>query len=643
MKKALLAIGLILIIGLMFYLTKPNSKDSIVNSNTNPDSTASVPAKAAKSNSITPVTIDTASCDTDELFAALDQLKQQRNDSIKALISADLEAKQLSDMVKTHLRDHQLSQEIYTEELPVIANATPEQESLNLFRNQREQIEDLMMSAWAGQSIESVNQFLKGELAPLNPNSKLHKHFLINLISMSGEKQTLEAINKLFSEEGPLDPEVAPAIITAVDDPKLLKQFLARVTDINKPVSNNGFFMHSNRSKPLLQTAMDNKKVAAAEVLLELGVKPTANNNRISFNYFFRNNPDGIGLIHKLLDRGYQPMNASSAENFARQLQAQHPDLAARVNAIGDQMKQQQANNFANLPQDFKGIIDDFKAQHDPLNKQYLECLSNNSSRKPAIPPYQPIDTAQIETEIDQMVQQKVAYEQIIASLAAMNKETVEHGYRYLTRLRNSQNNSNVDMMSMPEEVRTLIGMMRKEQWTEMVEFLQSKPIDASWEITPATMVGAMIDKNAPESAILQMVRISDKSDVKLLNQALQKPELLKRLAGYGFNLNATGVSNKNLFYQVVRRNMESQIDFLVAQGVALTSDPYGYDALDMLLRKSHVSENLYKKLNAIGFPLTEHHLDYTLYLKTYYPERYDKIIAAWPALEVEGEWKPKS
>ncbi|MRX27830.1 hypothetical protein [Kangiella sp. HZ709] len=643
MKKALLALSLILIFGLMFYLTKPNNKDFIVSSYNHSDTTASASITSPPVNSIKPVTIDTASCDTDELFAALDQLKQQRNDSIKALISADLEAKQLSDMVKTHLRDHQLSQEIYTQELPVIANTTPDQESLNLFRNQREKIEDLMMSAWAGQSDESIDQFLKGELAPLNPDSKLHKHFLINLIAMSGEKQTLDAINKLFTEDGPLDPEVAPAIITAVDDPKSLKQFLGRVTDINKPVSNNGFFMNSNRTKPLLQTAMNNKKVAAAEILLELGVKPSTDNNRISFNYFFRNNPDGIGLLNKLLDRGYQPMNASSAENFAHQLQEQHPDLAARVTAIGAQMKQQQANNFANLPQDFKEIIDEFKAQHVPLNKQYLECIANNSSRKPAIPPYQPIDTAKIEADIDQMVMQKIQYEQIIASLAAINKETVEHGYRYLRRLRNTQNVSRSDMQSMTQEVRTLIGMMRKEQWTEMVEFLQKSPIDANWEITPATMVGAMIDKNAPESAIIQMVRISDKSDVKLLNQSLQKPELLKRLAGYGFNLNATGVSNKNLFYQVVRRNMESHIDFLVAQGVALTSDPYGYDALDMLLRKSYVSENLYKKLNAIGFPLTEHHLDYTLYLKTYYPQRYEKIIAAWPDLEVEGEWKPKS
>ncbi len=641
MKKTLIGLFIIFIAGFMIYFTRP--------SQTQPQTSQPSEAKSNHSQLIEhnidthSEPVDVEKCDSKAMVQALDKLKEERNKALKAIVGDVISAEQLSNVVKRELSDYQLSQEIKPNPQQKLPEQTPEQLSLSEFQQNRKLSEDLMMGALAGQSALYVDKFLAGDLAPLNANSSLHKVFLVNVIAMAGEQDTFDAINGLYAKEDKLAPELTTAIIQGISDPKRLTQLLSRIPDINQTVNQAGAIFGSDRNRTPIQLAVMNRKFAAAQVLLQLGAKPSKNTRTAAMNYFYQvDNDETIELIRNMLNRGFQPTNSSSAKTLASNLKKMDSELSGRVEAIAQQLKSQEAIEFNNLPIEFRQIVETYQAKHEPLNKQYLQCLAQESQNKPKIPPYQSIDKKKVEQEIDLLIAQKVEYTQIIATLAAQNKETVEHGYSYLKRLR-VQKNHHLDVSNMPKEVRTLIGLLKDEKWDELIKFMQRADLNNSWEITAGTMIGAMIEKNAPEAAIAAMAEISDKNDIKLLNQAIHDQELLKRIAHYGFNMNATDQSNKNLFYQAVRTNNIPQIDFLLSQGVSMTSDPYGYDAVDLLLRKKKANSDLIKKLAHVGFPVSEDHLDYSLYLKSYYPGRYQKLIESWPDLEVEGQWQPKS
>ncbi|NVJ65787.1 MAG: ankyrin repeat domain-containing protein [Gammaproteobacteria bacterium] len=642
MKKALVGILIVLVVALMVYLTKPNSESIQTTNKVANDSSSVQDTAAVVKPSVTNHLVSEGKCDSEAMVKALEQLKTARDKELKALAGKVMSAEQLSQIVKRELRDYQLSQEIYTEKAKEPVAQSTEQQALAEIRKDKELMDDFMMATWAGQSQGYLTKFMAGEMAPLDANSDLHKAFMLSAISMGGEQETLNAIDKLYDQKSPLPSSALASIIQGVKSPEKLKRLLSRTQDVNQIVESNIGFFSASRTNTPLQLAVFNNNYAAAEILLELGAKPDQNKHAAAMNGFYRIDERSTTLISKMLDRGFRPSNSSSAKTLAKNLEAIDTKLSSRVANIADQLKAQEAAEVQSLPLEYRQIVEAYQAQHEPLNKQYLQCLAQENESKPKIPPYQPIDKQKIEQEIDQMVAQKVQYQQIIATLAAQNKETVEHGYRHLKRLGQEQI-GHADMMNMPTEIRTLIGLLKDEKWDQLVEFMQNNQFNHNWEITPGTMIGAMIEKNAPESAIMAMAKISDKNDIKLLNQALHDDELLKRIANYGFNLDATDNYNKNLFYQAVRSNSLKQLEFLTSQGISMVSDPYGYDALDLLLRKKSANTDMLIYLSDIGFPITEDHLDYSRYLKSYYPERYQKLIAAWPNLQVEGPWQPKS
>lgn len=641
MKKVFIGIGLLLIVAIMLYLTKP--KATPVSDAVNQQTATQEEAITLKTHDKLPSTsVSSEKCDSKSIDEALERLKKNRNQAIKALAGQQIEAKELSQLVKLHLSEHFLSQEIYKEQVPKQALETAEQKALNEFNKQRPVIEEMMMSAFSGQPDQYLDKFLAGKLTPLSPDSQLHKTFIVNITSMGGDKNTLHAINRLYPNDTPLNTELVSGIIQSIKEPRALKQLLARVPNINQPTNFSRGIYGSHRSKTPIHLAVINNNFEAAQIMLELGAKPIHASDP-SMNHFPQVDEQSVSLIKGMLDRGFAPTSPEATKRLADSLIEIQPDLSARLNNIGNQLKAQLADQFANSPAIFQQIVTDYNAQYEPLQEQYLQCLAQEKDAKPKIPPYRQIDKKQIEQDIDQLVAQKTAYEQIIALLAATNKETVEHGYRYLENLRLQQNHQQLDMMNMPKELRTLIGLIKNQNWDEMVDFLEDTKIESGWQITPATMLPIMIEKQAPESAISAMAEISNKNDTQLLGQALHNTQLLDRIANYGFNLDATDQSNKNLFYQAVKSNKLESLDLLINHGVSMSSDPYGYDPLDYLLRKSSVDAEMLTKLSIIGFPLTEHHLDYVRYLKSHYPKRYEKIIQSWPDLKAEGQWQPKS
>lgn len=627
----------------MIYLTKPNSK--IQNqADDKPQNITTETTQIENKKPLVNIKIDELKCDKEKLLKALDELRQQRDKDLKALTDKGIEAKKLSEMVRKHVRDHNLANEILPSKPKKESEKTPEQIALNNFQQKNKKVfEDIMMAAFAGDTDEYIDKFLNGGLAPLDPNSDLHKEFLLNIISMSGDEQVITSLNRLYSEEGPLNPNAAPTIIQSVTDPKLLKQLLSRIGDVNQEIDSRNYYFGHTGTKSLIQIAMQSNRYDAAQLLLDLGAKPVTQSSMAALDYIYEVTDESIPLIEALLNKGFTNSNSNKANRLAEMLSKQNSPLAARVNATAKQLKAEEAVQFANLPNEFRQIAEDYEAARKPLNTKYLECIAQENKAKPKIPPYQSIDKEKIKENIDQMVSQKLEYAQIVAILGAINKETVEYGYDYLGQLRIQNVSNKLDMTKMPKEVRTLIGLMRDENWDQMVDFLKNNKLDPSWDISPGTMIPMMIEEGAPESAIAAMAKISNKNNPSLLSQALYQTELLEQIAAYGFNLNALDQSNKNLFYQAVTRNSVDQIDILIGHGVAFTSDPYGYDALDSILRKSYINEEVFKKLGQVGFPVTEQHLDYCLYLKTYYPERYNKAIKAWPALKVDGKWEPKS
>ncbi len=644
MKKIIIGIAILAVAILMVYFTKPEQTSKPTNSK--PKGIQTTTEYIKPSTATPPIiqsTIEELKCDQKAILAEMDALKSHRDERIKALTQQGIEAKRLSDMVKTHIKDHALANQI-ADPTPQITE--PKKSSAQLaideLQQNKELIEDLMLAVWAGDSDEIVDRFIKGNIQPLDTNSALHKHYLLNMIAMSGNNQLPSAIKKLYGDKSRLTPDVAASIIHSVEDPKTLRELLSRVTDINAHASNSGTFYRNSKPSSLIQLAVRNNKLEATKVLLELGAKADSSDSRISLNYFLRSNPESGKVITTLLDRGFTPQNASSAKHLATSLQENYPDLAARVNTIEAQLNNAKAIEFANLPNEFKTIINAYEEQYEPLNKQYLACIAQENDAKPKIPEYQPIDKSKIEQTVDQLVEQKVDYQQIIATLAALNKESVEYGYTYLRTLRNQSSVTN-QMDSMPAEVRTLIGYLRQEDWSGMVEFMKTADINPAWDITPGSMIAVMLEKKAPESAIAAMAKISNKNNTQLLGQALHNPELFDQVISYGFNLNATDQNNKNLLYYAVKTSSIEKIDLLIKHGVSFQPDPHGYDSLDMVLRQMGIDQSIYEKLNQVGFPINANHMDYSLYLKTYYPDRYKKIVEVMPSLQVNGSWEPKS
>lgn len=634
----------VLVAGLMIYFTKPSAPKVQQQgpSNQTTEAKTSVNANTATS-AIKPVKVEELSCDKKELLAALDLLRKQRDQAIKALTNDGIDIATLSNMVERHIGDYRLVREIKDGQPKSKTIIDPVHKTLREFeRNNSRLYEDMIMAGYSGDGDEYIDKFLQGELSPLDPNNSVHKEFILNFMSMGGDKQTVSAIEKLYPSDGPLDFTVAPAIVLSVHDPQLAKQLLSRLEDVNQLPKNNNINFANNSSKPLIQLALQANRFEVAQILLDLGALPNPTVGSSALDYVYKATDDSIPVIQSLLDKGFTHSNPSKAESLANMLKQKDPGLSARLRSSAQQLKLEEATRFSSLPKAFRNVVEDYREQHEPLNKKYLDCIVKERSAKTSIPAYQPINRKKIEQQIDQMVAQKVDYRQIIASLGAINKETVEHGYDYLTRLRHKKlDQGNINNVS--KEMRYYVRHLRNEDWDQLIKLLETEQFDQRMGMTPGSTIALMIEKNAPESAIAKMASISNKNDIDLLSQALYQPKLLSKISAYGFNLNATDNSNKNLFYQAVTRNSHEQIDVLIGHGIAFTSDPFGYDPLDALLRRTYVNEKIYKKLSEVGFPITEHHLDYSLYLKTYYPDRYNEVIKAWPDLEVEGVWEPKS
>ncbi len=651
MKKLLTylgcTIGIILIIILMLYLTKPDTEAINAQILEKPQTKPEMAKKPTKSISKAKIKalVTAEKCDSKELNKALDNLKTQRDKEIKNFAEQHDDKAKLRQLVITQLKDHALANQIFT--INPKNDIQIKRQELLEGETGRKLIEELMMASLAGQTQDYMDKFLAGDLSPLNPAKKGHKEILINMMTMGGEAEVLTAIEKLYTDSSPIPVNLLPAVINSVKkNNKALENILQRVGDINQAAEQGfGLFSSYQRNRPI-EIAIGQKNYLAAELLLQLGAKPAAQNQpgTRALDYIYEVKEVPAGLISRMLDKGFTNSNSSKAKRLANEFATINPELASKFRASYQQLKDQENQLLMQMPIVLQNLIQDYRSEHQQLNQKYIQCLAEESKARPKIPEYQPINKKQIEAEIDQLVAQKVKYEQIIATLAVQNKETVEHGYQYLRQLRLKNNKRNINSLAdMPAEFKTLIRLYKDNQWDQMVEFMANNQFDPAYEISPGSMLPEMIEKGAPESAIAAMAKISDKNDIKLLRRAQFQPKLLNRIAGYGFNLDATDESNKNLFYQAVKHNQVEQIDTLIGYGVSMVSDPYGYDPLDLLLRNPSPNEKLLSKLAEVGFPLTAQHQDYALYLKSYYPQRHQKLITAMPNLQLEGEWQPKN
>ncbi|WP_251358447.1 hypothetical protein [Kangiella sp. TOML190] len=644
MKNLLIGLTLILIAAVFFYFTKPNHEPAVeTNSSSN---NQPLQASQQTESALEPEEQQAAavSCNSQELNEQLNQLKEERNEQFLSFVDKGADKALLERLARERLQDYSLVQQLQ----PPQAAANHENPFSDLFNSEegRKLSEDLMLAAMAGQADEYAAKFRRGELYPLDPDKAEHRDLLLSTFSMGGEQATLTMIEQLYPEKTSLSANVLPAIFATIKDETTLRNIIKRVANVNLPIEQKvGIFgSHGNGNRPL-DSALQNQNFTAAQILLDFGAKPRpeANRERASLDLIYQADEAPPKLLTDMLNRGFTTSDTQRAERLAQELASSNPQLSTKFELMAQQLAQKEQLYFEQAPPALQNLITDYQQQQQQLNQEYMDCLAEENQAKPTIPPYQPINKAKIEADIDRMVSQKVKFEQIIAQLAAFNKETVQHAYQYLRRLRLNKVNRFNNFQNLPPELRQLILLYKDKKWNQMVKLMETTKFPPELEISPATMLPEMIQQEAPESAIAAMVKISDKNDIKLIRQAQFQPKLLERIAGYGFNLDAKDNSNKNLFYQVVTRGQVEKVDTLLGYGVSMVSDPFGYDPLDALLRNPNANEKMLAKLQDIGFPITAHHQDYALYLKEHYPKRYQKLIEAIPDLEVTGKWQPKS
>lgn len=642
LKRSLTVIAFLLAAALMFYLTMPEKKMS------NPAPVATAPevaiAPETPENIVenTPKTqAVTDKCDTKGLRAAIDQAVEKRSEKLLSIVDDSIDIGLLTDVIQQDLNDHNLSY-LIREKYPQPEESLDDFSALPVLYGKDEDYqkafqsiqEDLLMDVMTGEAEKHLNQFLGNNINGLDSSDAKTKAFFAQFMLMAPPKKIEGYLNKLYPNNQPLPSELLSTAMYSIQDKTLLGRLFSRSRLDNKLSIN------------LLRQALMSGNVAATELILEQNIhadSSKSSNNMIDTIYSLKRFPPK--LMIRLLDKGFSTGRSASSQRFIKHYEKTNPELASRFKSLANQQQLTESQRINKLPSNIQSLLQEFKQEEDTLRKDYTDCLALEKNLKPKIPPYRIVEKVKIKAEIDQLWQQNVPAQQIVANYAGQNKETVEFAYKYLRQLRNRKNMDSYEefsFASMPDDMRELMKYYKNKDWDKMVDLMGRAEFPEVYGVKPSLMVIEMMREKAPDSAIQAMANISDKNSIELLESAQYDLKKLAKLSDYGFNINARDQSNKNLLYQATEQQNEDRIKELAKLGLGVNSDPYGYDPLDLALRRNAPKETL-SALREIGMPLTEAHKDYTLYLKTYYPERYKKVIETFPSLKNEGTWEPEN
>lgn len=629
--------------GLMFYITMPKKK---LAEPTVADKDPEVTIANSSAESIVDETPKKApitdKCDSKGLRTSIDKAVEKRSEKLLAIVDNSVDIELLNDVIRQDLKDHNLSY-LVSEKYP----QPKDKDDINSFtflaendlseKNQKalQAIqEDLMMDVMTGEAEQHIDKFINNNLNGLDSNDAATKAIFAQFMVMAPPKKIEGYLNKLYPNNQPLPSDLLPSVLYTVQDKDLISRLFSRTNIDNK------------QAVSLLNNALMAGNVAATEWLLDKNVHPDNNKktqNIMNSMFSLKRFPPKV--IARLLDKGFKTGSSAQSKRFVTHYEKINPELANRFKNLANQQAQEESQKITKLPSNIQALLQEFKQEEETLRKDYTDCLALEKSLQPKIPPYRVIDKVKIKADINQLWQQNIPSQQIIANYSGQNKETVEFAYKELRQLRDKKNMEAFDNFgfgNMPDEMRELMKHYKNKDWQQMVDLMARADFPDIYGIKPSVMVLEMIRENAPEAAIQAMANISDKNSIELLEAAQYDLKKLTRLSGYGFNINARDQSNKNLLYQATNRQNASDIKELATLGLSVNSDPYGYDPLDLALRRN-MKEEILSTLREIGIPQTDDHRDYTLYLKTYYPERYKKVINAIPSLKTEGTWEPEN
>lgn len=499
-------------------------------------------------------------------------------------------------------------------------------------------MEDIFMLSIAGKYNEVINKFHRGELGPFNAENDSHKQLLAGILIQTSGQKGLNIYNQFYSPSAAIPQGLAGAMLAAESSTENIQAIIARI-DQNEPEESVSFY--GNTAQPLAATlAAENYK--AAELLLD---SETYQIKMIDRGLYARN-IEAIpeSLVNKLLNRGYQVQTASLANGMANKLKESSPQLAARFEQMAAQMNAETEQVFARAPQEFQQLVANYKEERKALSEKINACNLLKAKTRPLIPEYQPIDKKEIEQNIIALQTSGNSQKEIIINLSAHNKETVEYAYQFFAK----QNKKNINfnrMNEVPQDIRDLMGFMHQKNWQGIIDVYKKGDLSSEWGLNAYSMIPEFKKRGADDYFIEELVRLGGKKALssKDLQQLTYNLEGTKVLLDYGANLNQVDENNKTFLYQLVKRGDTSKLDEMMAYGLNFQPDPYGYDSLDAVLRKGEHNNKRIKSLANLAFPITEAHLDYSKYLKQYYPERYQGLVEAMPALKVEGLWRENS
>lgn len=582
----------------------------------------------------------TDKCNSNGLRTNIDRAVEKRSEKLFAIVDDSVDIQLLTDVIRQDLKDHNLSylvgekyaQSKEEDDIDVLSGlfgkSEEHQKALQPIQ------EDLMMDVMTGEAEKYLDRFLSNDLNGLDSNDAKTREFFAQFMLMAPPEKVEGYLNRLYPNNQPLPSDLLSTTVYSIQDKNLLESLFSRSRVDNA------------QSITLLRQALMSGNVEATELILDKNIhadSSKASKSMIDAIYSLRRFPPK--LVMRLLDKGFTTSRSANSQRFISHYEKVSPELANRFKSLANQQSLEESQRINKLPSNIQSLLQDFKQEEKTLRKDYTDCLALEKSLKPKIPPYRTVDKVKLKAEVEQLWQQNVASQQIVANYAGQNKETVEFVYQTLRQLRNRKNMDSYEDFSfgnMPAEMRELMKYYKNKDWNKMVELMGQAEFPEVYGIKPSLMVLDMIREKAPESAIQAMANISDKNSIELLESAQYDPKKLARLSNYGFNINARDQSNKNLLYQATKQQNADRIKNLARLGLGVNSDPYGYDPLDLALRRNAPKETL-SALKEIGMPLTEAHKDYTLYLKTYYPKRYKIVIESFPSLKTEGTWEPEN